>query len=38
MEQSDTERGIGYLVKRVQQSLRRRCDSALRQTGLSMAQ
>jgi DNA-binding MarR family transcriptional regulator len=38
MEQSDTERGIGYLVKRVQQSLRRRCDAALRQTGLSMAQ
>jgi DNA-binding MarR family transcriptional regulator len=38
MEQSDTERGIGYLVKRVQQSLRRRCDSALRPTGLSMAQ
>ena len=28
----------GYLVKRVQQSLRRRCDAALRPTGLSMAQ
>ena len=29
---------IGYLVKRVQQSLRRRCDAALRPTGSSMAQ
>jgi DNA-binding MarR family transcriptional regulator len=38
MRQSDTERAIGYLVKRVQQSLRRRCDAALRPTGLSMAQ
>jgi DNA-binding MarR family transcriptional regulator len=35
---SDTEQAIGYLVKRVQQSLRRRCDAALRPTGLSMAQ
>lgn len=38
MVASDTERAIGYLVKRVQQSLRRRCDAALRPTGLSMAQ
>lgn len=34
----DVERGPGYLVKRVQQSLRRNCDAALRPTGLSMAQ
>jgi len=34
----ETESGIGYLVKRVQQALRRRCDAALRPTGLSMAQ
>lgn len=32
------ERGAGYLVKRVQQSLRRSCDAALRPMGLSMAQ
>lgn len=32
------ERGPGYLVKRVQQTLRRRCDAALKPTGLSMAQ
>ncbi|MGH3642155.1 MAG: MarR family winged helix-turn-helix transcriptional regulator [Mycobacterium sp.] len=32
------EGGAGYLVKRVQQTLRRRCDAALRPTGLSMAQ
>lgn len=32
------EDGVGYLVKRVQQSLRRRCDAALRETGLSMSQ
>lgn len=38
MLQSETEWAIGYLVKRVQQSLRRRCDAALRPTGLSMAQ
>jgi DNA-binding MarR family transcriptional regulator len=38
MERSETEEGVGYLVKRVQQSLRRRCDAALRPTGLSMAQ
>jgi DNA-binding MarR family transcriptional regulator len=38
MERSETEEAVGYLVKRVQQSLRRRCDSALRPTGLSMAQ
>ncbi|MGE2712578.1 MarR family winged helix-turn-helix transcriptional regulator [Mycolicibacterium litorale] len=35
---SDAEAMVGYLVKRVQQSLRRRCDAALRPTGLSMAQ
>lgn len=38
MGESETERAVGYLVKRVQQSLRRRSDAALRQTGLSMAQ
>jgi DNA-binding MarR family transcriptional regulator len=38
MQRSGTELAIGYLVKRVQQSLRRRCDVALRPTGLSMAQ
>lgn len=35
---SEIERAIGYLVKRVQQALRRHCDTALRPTGLSMAQ
>lgn len=35
---SEAERSVGYLVKRVQQGLRRRCDVALRPTGLSMAQ
>jgi len=38
MNTSGTERAVGYLVKRVQQSLRRRSDAALRSTGLSMAQ
>lgn len=38
MSEPDVEVGAGYLVKRVQQSLRRRCDAALRSTGLSMAQ
>jgi DNA-binding MarR family transcriptional regulator len=38
MQSTDTEGSVGYLVKRVQQSLRRRCDAALRPTGLSMAQ
>jgi len=38
MSEPEVERGAGYLVKRVQQSLRRRCDAALRFTGLSMAQ
>lgn len=38
MSPSETELSPGYLVKRVQQSLRRRCDAALRPTGLSMAQ
>jgi DNA-binding MarR family transcriptional regulator len=32
------EDGVGYLVKRVQQSMRRRCDAALRGTGLTMSQ
>src|ERR1700739_3456978 len=36
--QSEAERSVGYLVKRVQQGLRRRCDAALKPTGLSMAQ
>jgi len=35
---SQIERGAGYLVKRVQQGLRRRCDQALKPIGLSMAQ
>src|ERR1700712_5582423 len=34
---SETEWAVGYLVKRVQQSLRRQCDAALRPSGLSMA-
>lgn len=34
----DVESGVGYLVKRVQQSLRRNCDTELRRTGLSMSQ
>lgn len=38
MTQADIERGAGYLVKRVQQGLRRNCDTALKPTGLSMAQ
>jgi DNA-binding MarR family transcriptional regulator len=38
MAQPSIERGSGYLVKRVQQALRRRCDAALKPTGLSMAQ
>src|SRR6267154_4904609 len=38
MGESETERAVGYLVKRVQQSLRRRSDAALRSTGVSMAQ
>ncbi|MGA8327950.1 MAG: MarR family transcriptional regulator [Mycobacterium sp.] len=38
MQPSEAERSVGYLVKRVQQGLRRRCDSALKPTGLSMAQ
>ena len=36
--QSEAERSVGYLVKRVQQALRRRCDAELKPTGLSMAQ
>src|SRR6201997_3257372 len=38
MAEPEIERGPGYLVKRVQQALRRACDAALRPTGLSMAQ
>ncbi len=38
MAESEIERGPGYLVKRVQQGLRRRLDAALKLTGLSMAQ
>jgi DNA-binding MarR family transcriptional regulator len=38
MQVSEAERSVGYLVKRVQQGMRRRCDSALKPTGLSMAQ
>jgi DNA-binding MarR family transcriptional regulator len=38
MRPSDAERSIGYLVKRVQQGLRRQCDAALKATGISMAQ
>jgi len=38
MERPETERAVGYLVKRVQQSFRRRSDAALRSTGVSMAQ
>jgi DNA-binding MarR family transcriptional regulator len=38
MSAIDTEDAVGYLVKRVQQSLRRQCDAALRPSGLSMAQ
>lgn len=38
MSDSETERTVGYLVKRVQQALRRRCDAVLRPGGVSMAQ
>lgn len=38
MSDFETEYTAGYLVKRVQQALRRRCDSALRPSGVSMAQ
>jgi DNA-binding MarR family transcriptional regulator len=38
MSPFESEGSVGYQVKRVQQSLRRRCDAALRPTGLSMAQ
>jgi DNA-binding MarR family transcriptional regulator len=38
MQASEAERSVGYLVKRVQQGLRRRCDAALKPIGLSMAQ
>jgi DNA-binding MarR family transcriptional regulator len=38
MPSFETEASVGYQVKRVQQSLRRRCDTALRPSALSMAQ
>jgi DNA-binding MarR family transcriptional regulator len=38
MTEPAIEGGPGYLVKRVQQGLRRQCDAALKPTGLSMAQ
>jgi DNA-binding MarR family transcriptional regulator len=38
MQRSPTEDSPGYLVKRVQQALRKRCDATLRPTGLTMAQ
>lgn len=38
MASVEVETGPGYLVKRVQQTLRRQCDAALKPTGLSMAQ
>lgn len=38
MSATETEATVGYLVKRVQQALRRRCDTALRPTGVTMAQ
>jgi len=38
MRPPEAERSVGYLVKRVQQGLRRQCDLALKPTGLSMAQ
>lgn len=38
MPRVETEHAVGYLVKRVQLVLRRRCDDALRPTGVSMAQ
>src|ERR1700759_165778 len=38
MTQPSIELGAGYLVKRVQQALRRRCDATLKPTGLSMSQ
>lgn len=38
MSDADAEQTVGYLVKRVQQALRRRCDTVLRPGGVSMAQ
>jgi DNA-binding MarR family transcriptional regulator len=38
MQWSEKERSVGYLVKRVQQGLRRQCDAALKPIGVSMAQ
>jgi DNA-binding MarR family transcriptional regulator len=38
MTSVEIERGPGYLVKRVQQGLRRRLDASLKSSGLSMAQ
>jgi hypothetical protein len=36
-EDVDEGGAVGYLVKRVQQSVRRQCDAALRPSGLSSA-
>ena len=38
MDEPDIEHSPGYLIKRVQQALRRSCDAALRPADLSMAQ
>jgi DNA-binding MarR family transcriptional regulator len=38
MSQVEVEDSVGYLVKRVQQALRRTCDAELKDIGLSMAQ
>lgn len=38
MDVPEIDRTLGYLVKRVQQALRRNCDAVLKPTGLSMAQ
>lgn len=38
MVETSVERSAGYLMKRAQQSLRRRCDSALRPIGITMSQ
>lgn len=38
MSAAESERMAGYLVKRVQQALRRHCDAGLKPTGVSIAQ
>jgi len=38
MKTSAVEESVGYLIKRVQQNLRRTCDAALKPNRLSMAQ